>query len=566
MSFLSLPVFYSLFNFNRMKSLLLTCCFIWLCYPSWAQNRTVGTLLLEDNTHEGYTLFSPISYTDTYLIDNCGQLINSWSSDYVAGMMAYLLEDGDLLRGGRVQNLPFGAGGSSGVIERFSWEGDLEWSYIFVDEKNLYHHDFEVLPNGNILVILWYNANMVEIEGTGVDLQYIDMSRGRWFERIIEVEPIGSDEINIVWEWNVLDHLVQDQDSLKPNYGSVADSPGKLDANFPYRNTNNADWLHFNSIDYNPDLDQILISARNTSEIYIIDHSTTTEEAASDSGGRYGKGGDFLYRWGNPDIYKRGEVGAQKFHEQHDAHWLDVDDPDNQQIMIFNNGLSRPTFYSTVDIVRTGHINGEYFLDSINKNYLPNQLDWTLNSLPPLDFQSPRLSGAQRLPNGNTLVCSGSQYRMIEFNEVGQPVWVYENPVSNFGPNPENTTQGQRDLFRAFKYDLDYGAFEGRSLTPGEVLELNPTQDFCMPSSSNEEFPFNQISVFPNPASDFLTVELNDLNNIKFEITKSDGQVVQSHSLDRPTIDISTLTKGLYYIRLFRNDFTLNTTIKFIKI
>lgn len=59
-----------------------------------------------------------------------------------------------------------------------------------------------------------------------------------------------------------------------------------------------------NGIDYNPVLDQIALSTHNLNEWYIIDHSTTTAEAATSSGGNSGKGGDLLYRWGNPAAYQ----------------------------------------------------------------------------------------------------------------------------------------------------------------------------------------------------------------------------------------------------------------------
>ena len=63
--------------------------------------------------------------------------------------------------------------------------------------------------------------------------------------------------------------------------------------------------MHCNGLDYNSALDQIALSCRGMNEVYIIDHSTTTEEAVGHTGGNAGKGGDILYRWGNPSVPQR---------------------------------------------------------------------------------------------------------------------------------------------------------------------------------------------------------------------------------------------------------------------
>jgi len=115
------------------------------------------------------------------------------------------------------------------------------------------------------------------------------------------------------WEWDLWDHLVQDYDESKDNYGSVEENPQLMDVNFVVANPrggsrNNSDetprgqkdWTHVNAISYNPELDQIMLSYNTMSELNVIDHSTTAEEAKGHTGGRCGKGGDFIYRFGNP--------------------------------------------------------------------------------------------------------------------------------------------------------------------------------------------------------------------------------------------------------------------------
>src|SRR5262249_18013735 len=131
----------------------------------------------------------------------------------------------------------------------------------------------------------------------------------------------------VVWEWHLWDHLVQDFDKGKANFGDVAAHPELVNINFgedelpavvaakdgkdkpkpdgddpaasrPPRG--DPDYTHFNGVAYNPDLDQIAVSVWKFSEFWVIDHGTTTAEAAGHKGGRQGKGGDLLYRWGNP--------------------------------------------------------------------------------------------------------------------------------------------------------------------------------------------------------------------------------------------------------------------------
>ena len=115
-----------------------------------------------------------------------------------------------------------------------------------------------------------------------------------WAEAILEWNPMIDE---VVWEWHIWNHLIQDYDESKANYGTVAEHPELIDINYD-RNDGHPDWLHMNAIDYNPILDQIVMSVPYFDELWVIDHSTSKEEAASHTGGKSGKGGDLLYRWG----------------------------------------------------------------------------------------------------------------------------------------------------------------------------------------------------------------------------------------------------------------------------
>ena len=211
----------------------------------------------------------------------------------------------------------------------------------------------------------------------------------------------------IVWEWHVWDHLIQDFDPSKANFGVVADNPQLIDINaVRASNPGAADWLHANAVDYNAGLDQVMLGVPWLHEFWVIDHSTTTAEAAGHTGGDSGKGGDLLYRWGNPQIYDRGLAADQTLFNQHHPHWIEPDLPGEGNILVFNNGRGRPAGdFSTIDeIVQPVDVNGNYTLGA-GLPYGPAAATWVYTASPdPFDFFSGGLSGPQRLPNGNTLV------------------------------------------------------------------------------------------------------------------------------------------------------------------
>jgi len=169
----------------------------------------VGLFVYDSSSFFGYTLFAPNSWTTTYLIDNYGRLINSWEGGYLPGMSVYLLENGHLLRTARVVSFGSGAGGA---VEEVTWEGTLVWHYEYHSDEYLQHHDIESLPNGNVLILAWEYKTRAEAIASGRDpalIQDLKLSP----EHIVEVKPQGQSDGEIVWEWHLWDHLIQDFDS-----------------------------------------------------------------------------------------------------------------------------------------------------------------------------------------------------------------------------------------------------------------------------------------------------------------------------------------------------------------
>lgn len=436
-----------------------------------------------EGSTEGYVLFAPLHSKITYLIDKCGKLVHSWTSDYTPSQSVYLLPNGNLLRSGNdTTNYLIPANG--GHIELLDWNSKRLWHYTISNGKERQHHDIYPMPNGNVLVIAYRKRTRAEALAAGRD----SVRTGREFilsEKIIELTPVGQDSAVTVWEWKVWDHLVQDLDSTLANYGKVAQNPQLLDLNYtPFAGE---DWLHFNSVTYNAELDQVLFSSFHWNEMYIIDHSTTTAQAASHKGGRYGRGGDLLYRWGNPAAYQMGTAADKRLFGQHHPHWIEKGRPGAGKILIFNNGLKRPgERYSSLEIIEPPmDANGNYSLTA-GKAFGPKNSSWNYTAPTPTLFFSQNISGAQRLANGNTLICAGSTGRLFEITADKKIVWEYICPVG-FEPVPQGTPRGglttsrtNGQVFRCTFYEPSYPAFKGRKLRPGAPIELNPGTYPCL--------------------------------------------------------------------------------------
>jgi hypothetical protein len=436
-------------------------------------DQTVGLFQRDADSFEGYTLFSTLTHRGAYLFDVNGQLVNSWTTTFVPGNSTYLLPTGDLLRPADPGGNPvFLAGGDAGLVEIYDWDGTLEWSFLYSNDEVRAHHDVAYLPNGNVLVIAWEYRSAAQAIQAGRNPALLPDGE-LWPDHVIEVEPVGAKGGNIVWEWHAWDHLIQDFDGTKDNFGVVADHPELIDINFAP--LTGADWLHVNAIDYNAELDQILIGVPFFGEIWVIDHSTTTEEAAGHSGGDRGRGGDLLYRWGNPRAYDRGTADDQRFFNQHDPQWIPAGHPGAGNILVFNNGQGRPDgAYTSIDEL-TPPVDemGNYTLKE-DEAYGPTDLVWRYTADPPESFYSSFISGAQRLSDGHTLICAGALGFFFEVRPDRTTAWEYVNPVSSSGPVVQGSSVpgSQRRAFRAVRYAPDYPGLKGRDLTGQGTIEI----------------------------------------------------------------------------------------------
>jgi hypothetical protein len=193
----------------------------------------LGLAINDSKALKGYTLLSTMNSKSIYLLDNDARVVHTWKPEVNSMHCCYLLPNGHLLRPGELggKEKSFGGGPAPlGRIQEFTWDGDIVWDYTFFNDKQLPHHDICRLPNGNVLMVVWEKKTAEECVAAGRKPELV--SKYLLPDSLLEVKPTGKNTGDIVWEWHLWDHLVQDHDSSKANFGVVADHPELVDANF----------------------------------------------------------------------------------------------------------------------------------------------------------------------------------------------------------------------------------------------------------------------------------------------------------------------------------------------
>ena len=367
------------------------------------------------------------SSTNSYLINKQGFKVWEWNFDTNSGNDLEILPNGDIVGIFKATDPFIDFGGWGGISKILDKNNTTLWEYDISNENSISHHDVEMLPNGNILVMVWERITNEVAVGNGVDVE-TDI----FTEKIVEINPSNNE---IVWEWRSWDHIIQDKFESLPNYGNLNSNPGKININYTVDNPpggnffEGGDIMHANGLDYDPINDIIFLSVNYYDEIWVIDHSTTIQESQSDFGGNYNKGGNLIYRFGNPNTYD--SLGDKLFDKNHFPNLLEDGVDGEGNILVYVNGNS--TGQSIV-----------YELE------LPNQLNLSPNSNnePTIKWSytndelfATKLSGAVRLSNGNTLITE-SDYGLWEITPNGETAWKYnKGEVVN--------------IWRAYHYTID---------------------------------------------------------------------------------------------------------------
>jgi len=476
-----------------------------------------GLTQTSENVAPGYVMYAKPNSSEILLVNRDGQVVHAWkaiSEKVIYGEVshAYLNDDGSIFQMSYDLDFPvFAGGGEAGRLQKISWDGKLLWDFEYANEKHHIHHDLAVMSNGNILAIAWEAKSAEEAIQAGRNPEQTPKA-GLWPDKVIEIKPTGKRQGEIVWEWHFWDHLIQDFDETKDNFGDPAAHPELLDINkgrsLPepitqekldslhakgelWRNetveNRGSDFYHSNAINYNEELDQIAISSYHLNEIFIIDHSTSHEEAAGHTGGRAGKGGDILYRWGNPQNYHRGDSLDQKVLHQHDVQWIPQGAPGAGNLTIFNNNIpllpDSLNYSSVLEITPPMEEDGSYQIEN-EQPFGPQEAIWKYVAHDTLSFHASFISGAHRMENGNTFITEGPSGRFFEVNPEGDVVWEYLNQYRGEIRDPNGDVRQDKPFiywgFRSTFISADHPGLAGRELAPmdpqPEVFKLPPPE------------------------------------------------------------------------------------------
>lgn len=533
-----------------------------------------------------YTLYSVQNTSNVYLIDTNSTVFKTWTlaSTAKTGYSTYMMPGGTIVRTIAKTGNSLTGGGMTGGVQKVDYSGTVVWDFAYTSSTYCLHHDICPLPNGNVLMISYDVKTAANATQAGASSAIIV-----WSEKIIEVQPTGATTGTIVWEWKVWDHLVQNVNSAKDNYQtSIVNHPELLNINYSLQK----DWLHMNGIDYNPMLDQITFSSHNLNQWFIIDHSTTTAEAATHTGGNAGKGGDLLYRYGNPASY--GATGSMVLNVTHDAHWIPEGVPNAGRMVGFNNkGVSASQ--SSVDQIDNTLVIGTYnYSLTAGSAYLPA----TYTQRHACNGYSSNMGNSQQLPNGNMLVCVATTGTMYEINSAGTSLWSKTATgnvpqafrytacyVNNAAPAIPAITGGTGILTSSsattYQWYLNGALIAGetnQTITPAQsgiyvvritdangcVYEYSPGYFYDISTGSGVKHDnTSYFNLYPNPSTgivNFSGLRPNDEVYIYDAVGKL---LIKDKSPE--TIDLSNFENGIYIVNIISDNVVTTKKISLLK-
>ncbi|MBW1803526.1 MAG: aryl-sulfate sulfotransferase [Deltaproteobacteria bacterium] len=402
----------------------------------WPIAHLSGTIYYDPKkASNGYTVWCPLGAGESgepnvrpsviNLMDMRGNVVHSWKTAYPVHY-GYLLPDGNMLALLRWTSSDgpdaggYKMGGGAGLLAEYDWDGNVVFEYY----DPFSHHDVSKLDNGNYIYVGWEKVPpdlAKKVRGGQPGTEHKD---GTMFcDYFREIDPQG----NTVWEWRGYEHLDPDIDVI-----------GHIHA----RN----EWTHINDIDVMPD-GNILTDARHTDGAFIVEKKT----------------GDIIWRWGNV-AYLDKETGQVELGDvrnpktmggPHAAHIIQEGLPGAGNMLIYDNGM---------------YVYGSRALEVDIKT---GDIVWQSEDHRPVCYVhgrthfSPYISNAQRLPNGNTLICEGQNGLLFEVTPDQELVWQWIRPTP---AGPDNATQ-KWGIYRAYRFAPDYCP-QLASLPPaeGEVI------------------------------------------------------------------------------------------------
>ena len=402
---------------------------------------TGTTIYSPERAWNGYTVLSPLQTQAVIVIDMNGNIVKRWDGyNNSAGGPARVFPDGSVMsasgsRPPRQESLE--------LIHR-DFEGNVIWRFDRGEQIQLndgsrvwsarQHHDWQredfpagyyspeakpAITGSNTLILTHTNHTRANI----ADVPLED-------DRLIEVSAKG----DIVWQWVAADHI--DEFGFSPDARqAIKSAPGYN------KGRGSFDWLHINSATYvgpNKWFDQgdkrfapnnVIISSRQASFVAIV-----------------ARDGSIAWQLG-PDFTRSKELQAiRQIVGQHHPHVIPKGLPGAGNLLVFDNGGSSGYGLSSPLAVGGQGTFARAGSRVLEINPVTLELIWSYSAA---RFFSTNISGAQRLPNGNTLITEGANGRMFEVTKEGTIVWEYMNSLFG-GPQSSN------NVYRAYRLPYDW--------------------------------------------------------------------------------------------------------------